>query len=172
MCSLFACSKLSGTINHGLVLHRTRSATKLSSCVFPITQSSMFRSAAQQQGQAGLARASEPVYFPEHIIQGLPQNITHPPVTSKASAQSVDDNLKKSGGVKLQEITKPVIETTSSESAIDTTTVPAYHRGSKYDRVPYWQKIGRWKDITEKQFLSYRWGVSQIHTPSQVRSTC
>jgi len=172
MYSLFACSKLSGAVYHGLVLHRARSATKLSSWVFPATQSSLFRSAAQQQGQAGLARASEPVYFPEHIIQGLPQNITHPPVTSKASAQSVDDNLQKSGAVKLQEITKPVIETTLSESAIDTATVPAYHRGSKYDRVPYWQKIGRWKDITEKQFLSYRWGVSQIHTPSQVRSTC
>jgi hypothetical protein len=172
MSSLLAYSKLSGAINHGLVLHRIRSATKLSSSVFPATQNSLFRSAAQKQSQAGLARAPEPVYFPEHIIQGLPQNITHPPVTSKASAQTVDDTLKKSGAVKLQEITKPVIETTSSEPAIDTANVPAYHRDSKYDRAPYWQKIGRWKDITEKQFLSYRWGVSQIHTPSQVRSSC
>lgn len=40
--------------------------------------------------------------------------------------------------------------------------VPAYHRGSKFDRVPYWQKIPRWKDVTEKDFLSHRWGVSVL----------
>ena len=26
-------------------------------------------------------------------------------------------------------------------------------------RMPYWQKIGRWKDVGEDEFLSYRWQV-------------
>lgn len=37
------------------------------------------------------------------------------------------------------------------------------HRNTNLDREPYWQRIGRWKDVTEKEFLSHRWQVS-IHT--------
>ncbi|KAH7410961.1 hypothetical protein BKA64DRAFT_570006 [Cadophora sp. MPI-SDFR-AT-0126] len=38
---------------------------------------------------------------------------------------------------------------------------PAYHVASKFDRVPYWQKIGRWKHVSEDEFLSYAWNVSK-----------
>jgi hypothetical protein len=38
---------------------------------------------------------------------------------------------------------------------------PLYHRGVLFDRVAYWQNIPRWKDVTEKQFLTYSWSVSQ-----------
>lgn len=42
---------------------------------------------------------------------------------------------------------------------IETAVTPAYHIASKFDRVPYWQNIGRWKDVSEDQFLSYTWNV-------------
>jgi hypothetical protein len=38
---------------------------------------------------------------------------------------------------------------------------PLYYRGSLFDRVAYWQNIPRWKDVTEKQFLTYSWSVGQ-----------
>ncbi|EKD16268.1 uncharacterized protein L3040_009498 [Drepanopeziza brunnea f. sp. 'multigermtubi'] len=40
-------------------------------------------------------------------------------------------------------------------------TVPVYHHGSKFERIPYWQKIRRWEDVTEEQFLSYRWNIAK-----------
>lgn len=42
------------------------------------------------------------------------------------------------------------------------TPMSQYHVGreSKFERVPYWQKIPRWKDVTEQQWLDYNWGVS------------
>ena len=43
--------------------------------------------------------------------------------------------------------------------------VPLYHRDSKFDKEPYWQKIGRWKDVPEEQFLSHRWNVSPPSSP-------
>lgn len=46
------------------------------------------------------------------------------------------------------------------QSSVDHAPAPVYHRGTKFDRLPYWQKIGRWKDVSEQQFLSYRWNVS------------
>jgi hypothetical protein len=160
MSSLLAYPRFSGNIKHGVQFYRTHSATKLTSCFFPAAQTRSFRSVARQLGQAGLAGAREPAYFPEHIIQELPQDITHRPVTPKSSAQIVDDTLKRSSVTTLQEIKMPLIETALPESPLETTTVPAYHRGTQFDRDLYWQRIGRWKDVTEKQFLSYRWGVS------------
>jgi hypothetical protein len=130
---------------------------KLTSFAFIATQSRLFRYAAQQQGQAGLARARKPEFFPAHIIPDLPETVTHLP-------QSFEDLLKQSGAATLQEIPKPVLENTSTEAVVEPMAVPAYFRDSKFDRVPYWQKIGRWKGITEKQFLSYSWGVSQMHS--------
>lgn len=37
---------------------------------------------------------------------------------------------------------------------------PLYHYGGKFDRVPYWQAITRWRDISEEQFLTYEFNVS------------
>jgi len=39
-------------------------------------------------------------------------------------------------------------------------TIPLYHCGWKFERVPYWQSIPHWKDVPERQFLSYEWNVS------------
>jgi lysine 2,3-aminomutase len=145
-------------LKRGLLLHPTRGAFKLPTFLFPATQSSLFRSAALQQVHAGLARASEPEFIPQHILQDPPETFTHPP-------PHFEDLLEKGGVRKLQEISKSMVAPTSTESAIDPVIVPAYFRGSKFDRVPYWQKIGRWKDISEKQFLSYSWGVRQTQSP-------
>ena len=68
--------------------------------------------------------------------------------------------FEKSDINKLTEITKTAFQSTATEPVVDTSHVPAYHYGSKFDRVPYWQNIERWKGISEKQFLSYKWGVS------------
>lgn len=46
-----------------------------------------------------------------------------------------------------------------SQVSLAAVTVPAYHRGSKFERNPYWQRIGRWKGVTETKFLSHQWNV-------------
>jgi len=162
MSSLLAGVKLSGAVKHGLRFHRARGAAKVTCLGFPMSQTSSFRSAAQQQGQAGLAHAPERECISEHIMQDLPETVIHPTVTPKSAVQRVENVLKRNGAAAVQKTPEPMVEETqtASESVIDAATVPAYHRGSKFDRVPYWQNIGRWKDITENQFLSYRWGVS------------
>jgi hypothetical protein len=138
----------------------------LTKCVFPKTQSSLFRSAAQQQVQVGLspAPAPEPEYIPAHIVQDLLETASHQTVASNPFVQESDGTMKHSGASITQEVPVPVAETTT-EPKTKFAAVPAYFRGVKFDRVPYWQKIGRWKDITEKQFLSYRWGVRAVHLP-------
>lgn len=32
----------------------------------------------------------------------------------------------------------------------------------------YWQHIGIWKDVSEEEFLSYRWQASPCHDPSDL----
>jgi hypothetical protein len=49
------------------------------------------------------------------------------------------------------------------ESVTQDPVLPLYHRGSKFDREPYWQKISRWKDVAEKEFLTHSW---QVRFPS------
>jgi len=132
----------------------------LANYAFAATQTRLFRSAAQQQGQAGLARAPEPEYFSEHVLENLPEQVTHPSATPEALVHDEEAILQKNSISVLQETTKPVVETSAIEPVIDTSNVPAYQHGSKFDRVPYWQNIGRWKNVTEEKFLSYRWGVS------------
>lgn len=170
MSSSVALSKLIKTIKHGLPFHRTNGAINLTTCVFPKTQSSLFRSAAQQQVQAGLSPAPEPEYIPAHIVQDLLETVSHQTVAPKPFVQDLDGTMKHSGASTAQEVPVPVAETTTGPTT-KFAAVPAYFRGVKFDPVPYWQKIGRWKDITEKQFLSYRWGVCPMHLPSS-QSTC
>jgi len=162
MSSFLTASKLSRVVNHGLRFHQTRAAAKVASLGFHTSPTSSFRSATQQQGQAGLARAPEREYAPEPIMRDLPESIIQSTVTPQAPAQSVEDVLKSNGAAEGQKAPKQLVEKaqTRSESLVDPATIPAYHRGSKFERVPYWQKIRRWKSITENQFLSYRWGVS------------
>lgn len=62
---------------------------------------------------------------------------------------------------------------TDSRALDKAVATPVYHHGTKFDRVPYWQNIGRWKDIPEAQFLTYRWNVSRQYPPATpVYSRC
>jgi lysine 2,3-aminomutase len=164
MSSSVAVSKLIKMIEHGLPFHRNRGAIKSSRCVLPRTQSSLFRSVAQQQVQAGISRAPEPEYVPAHIVQDLLETVPHQTVAPIQYVQDLDGTMKHNGASTAQEASVPVTETTT-EPTTKFPAVPAYFRGVKFDPVPYWQKIGRWKDTTEKQFLSYRWGVRPMHLP-------
>lgn len=59
---------------------------------------------------------------------------------------------------------QPSLSAQLSAGPTSTSVRPAYFRGSKYDRSPYWQNIRRWKDVSEADFLSYRWNVSlELH---------
>ncbi len=153
MSSLLVGSKLNLSIKHGLHFHRIHMALKVTHRDFSTSPVQVFRLSAVQHGQAGLARAPEREYLSEGTMQSFPENSIHHSVPPKTIPQHVD-------ATKLQGTLKPMGEESSSISVPDTTT--AYYRSSKFDRVPYWQKIGRWKETTEKQFLSYRWGVSQL----------
>ena len=37
-----------------------------------------------------------------------------------------------------------------------------YHVGrqAKFERIPYWQRIPRWRNVSEEEWLDYSWGVS------------
>lgn len=51
------------------------------------------------------------------------------------------------------------------------TALPLYHVGreAKFERVPYWQNISRWKDVPESLWLDYSWGVrSTLHLSCSV----
>jgi len=76
----------------------------------------------------------------------------------------------------------PMPETTVSQSLVpqtqhtqyeasQSTALPIYHRGALFDREPYWQKIARWSDVSEKEFLSYRWQVRQNYLSRRLRLT-
>jgi len=58
----------------------------------------------------------------------------------------------------LQKSVAPGVSTVEQDT--ENPVTPLYHQGNKFDRVPYWQKIPRWKDVTEKEWLSYEWQVS------------
>jgi lysine 2,3-aminomutase len=127
----------------------------------------LYQSTSLLKGQVGLAQA--PVM--EDIVHGIIDASLNRPQASDRP-QRVRAGLSQA----QEKVTQlPDIEVSSSKHAVDsaqlagetdfdvgTSPIPAYFRGTKFDRVPYWQKIGRWKDITEENFLSYRWSVSTL----------
>jgi lysine 2,3-aminomutase len=172
--SSLASSKVNAVIKHDLHFHRTYVAMKVFNRDFSTSQVSTFRLSTLQNGQAGLARAPEREYLPEDTRETSPGEVIHHSVTPKLASQHVDNPQKRVGKAKVQETSKPRVKETSSlpGSGIGLASVPAYFRGAKFDPVPYWQKIERWKDISEKQFLSYRWGVSQTSLLVEFDLTC
>lgn len=135
-------------------------------------QARSFRSATNRRGHAGLAHA--PVQ--ENIIydsmggtQLFPQTQTsiYDPIPSGRPAPPLvmpHEEVKGSRPASTHRIATEAQQHSELNSTADVEAVatPAYHIGSKFNRTPYWQKIGRWKDIPEDQFLSYRWNVSEI----------
>lgn len=159
-----------GTANRGLAIkQRIQVACRYnvamtSSMIFSFKGSRAFRSSSQPSSQAGLTHATAQqgidgildggMAFPlhrltniTHHIQRKEKMVIHPPrIDSVRPKVAIDDD----GG----------FNDTYVDSEIQSSPVPAYFRGSKFDRVPYWQKIGRWKDVSEEKWLSYSWGVS------------
>lgn len=76
------------------------------------------------------------------------------PSPSQQIVQQEPSTLKETLNVPMEDISRPIIATETVNSL--------YHQGESFDRIPYWQKIRRWKDVTEKQFLSYEWNVSRL----------
>jgi hypothetical protein len=130
------------SIKGGMHANPSRNSSKL----FPIKsfhRAITSRSGIQRRGQASLAEVpnyehGEVFSTPEDIKQAqfpLPST-DHP---SDLAQNPLDPHVKQ----------------TSMESEV----APLYYRDTKFDKEPYWQKIGRWKDITQEQFLSHRWNV-------------
>lgn len=128
--------------------------------------SRQFQSAASNKGQAGTAHS--PVQQFSHNIFDAPRKpltrFNQPKLVRKAPTEpDIQPPTSSVQEIKSTIPPAPEIPVENVLTSMDPVTVPVYHRGSKFDRVPYWQDIPRWKEITEKQFLSYRWGVSLYH---------
>ena len=129
-----------------------------------------FHSNIRLQGQAGLARAPvEEDYSSSFTETGriIPENSTQNSRLQTEPHRIFEKRLDYHGGSMQtfphRQISERVVESedTSGTSAL-TASIPLYHCGSKFDRLPYWQKIPRWNDVSEKQFLNYSWGVSEV----------
>ena len=123
-----------------------------------------FQSFALRQGQAGLAES--PRYDEQNLeyesAEELPSSQPSDPQAPGTSSSSHHSAFTSTSDVASQASKSASCEINTQEM-----TVPLYYRDSKFHKEPYWQKIGRWKDVTQEQFLSHRWNVS----PTQ-RSLC
>jgi hypothetical protein len=139
-----------GLIEHS---HGCRS-TKPSSITLKKEILRSFQTTARPTGSAGLARS--PV---QDDIIGIPYTAVRPAL----SQPEFHHAPPKPSLIPRRDGSDQVANFDIGEEFIikqSYAPVPAYFRGSGFDRVPYWQQIGRWQDVTENQFLSYRWGVS------------
>ena len=121
----------------------------------PSIQARFFQPNVQPQGQAGLAQSPEVENSP--VKEG--DKLVPPPLTSGLSGDAPRAYPRPKYATRVSEPQH------REEQMIDNSPpmqeAPLYHRGSLFDRAAYWQNIPRWKDVTEKQFLTYSWSVSQ-----------
>jgi hypothetical protein len=121
----------------------------------PSIQARFFQPNVQPQGQAGLAQSPEVENSP---VKDADQLIP-PPLTSGLSGDASRAYPPPKYATRVSEPQH------REEQMIDNSPqkqeAPLYYRGSLFDRVAYWQNIPRWKDVTEKQFLTYNWSVCQ-----------
>lgn len=101
--------------------------------------------------------------------------ITHrlPPIIKEVGARKSFENPGRIRRTNVQEGIVTSLETSQFKLQEELkkkselrTALPLYHVGreTKFERVPYWQSIARWKDVPESLWLDYSWGVSYIHT--------
>ena len=132
-----------------------RSSRQTWSRPIPPIQSRFFQPNVQLEGQAGLAKSPEIQSSP--VEEG--DKLVPPPLTSGLSGDAPRAYPRPKYATRVSEPQH------REEQMIDNSPpmqeAPLYHRGSLFDRAAYWQNIPRWKDVTEKQFLTYSWGVSQ-----------
>ncbi len=131
-------------------------------------QARSFKSAANRRGHAGLAQVpipERPMYgdIPSQALPNIdpcaPLRPSPSPHQTRQDYEQVVQPTNQTPAFNVEEILE-----LNAQTGGEAVATPVYHRGSKFDRIPYWQKIGRWKDILENQFLSYRWNVSHVNT--------
>ena len=98
----------------------------------------------QRHGQAGLA-LKEDHYSHDSVYDSTSVIKIHDITPQDSSKRCTREPLTLALGAKLH----------------NTQPYASYHVGreSAFERVPYWQRIPRWKDISEEQWLDYSWGV-------------
>jgi hypothetical protein len=145
-------SQLARSILVLAISQASRTATRAPPFVVYTGFKKSFQSVGHQQSQQALAESPSHDDFLQEttpflgLTECLPekniaQDYTRSPVPT--SRQAIQDDDRSDA---VQEILSPAI--------------PLYHRNSKFERVPYWQKIPRWSGISEDQFLTYAWGVN------------
>ena len=137
------------SINFDTCRYYSRSAANISPYNIPSTARN-FQSSIQRHGQSALAES--PSYEQSTAYVNTDGLVRSQQPVSPTPSTTMDP-------------TSPIPAPTSPQShAKDTITqanvVPLYYRIVKFDKEQYWQKIGRWKDVTQQQFLSHRWNVS------------
>ncbi len=130
------------------------------------SQTREFQSAVKLRGQAGLAQVPEPDQVPDSFLLNnlqdgarqaeLGQVVSHPTAEGSNSRQRIQSRPES-----MAEIP------TTPQHVFASMPILEYHRGTKFDRVPYWRKISRWKDVTEKEFLSYEWSVGLLQSKAE-----
>lgn len=115
-----------------------------------------FQTFAQRQGQAGLAES--PRYDEQALEYGDTEELSRS--QSPAPQAPSTPTSHPSGFTPTPHVATKTLEAVPRETTTQEKFVPLYYQGSKFDKEPYWQKIGRWKEVTEEQFLSHRWNVS------------
>lgn len=113
----------------------------------------LFQSTSNPKGQTGLGQTTVSVSVPGDIVSlpGMLNSTVYP----RAVPPAFIDPQKRQ-----IEFVEDSPEDLEPDFKVDTSPIPAYSRGLKFDRVPYWQKIGRWQNVSEEQFLSYQWGTA------------
>jgi hypothetical protein len=124
-----------------------------------------FQYFAHRQGQAGLAESPRSPRYDEQNLEYESAEELHRSQPSDPQAPGTSFSSHHSAFTSTAEVTSQASESASCETTTQEMIVPLYYRDSKFDKEPYWQKIGRWKDVTQEQFLSHRWNVSPTQRP-------
>jgi hypothetical protein len=121
------------------------------------TPARQFQSIGQIQGQQALAQASrsyEELIRVSDIRTSRSPTLQHLPNSTEAFISEHHDSQTR---LEHDQITTTDAD---SEALPQNVVTPLYFRGSKFAREPYWQKIGRWQNVTEKEFLTHSWQES------------
>ena len=91
--------------------------------------------------------------FDRSAFQDVPASVT-------AAQPNPVAQQSTSGDLVAPKTPAQTFEKTAEQPIAQEYAIPLHYRGKKFDREPYWQKIARWKDVSEKEFLTHRWQVS------------
>jgi hypothetical protein len=148
MYSKFMHSAGSPPVKYAVRNYATRRVIRGTSPVQLVAPVRSFQSTGQNQGQAALAEALPyDGIFEQRFVEKVSAISNPSPSPSSVSQTTVSQN--------------PFLGASNpKDQATQASSTPTYYRGTLFEREAYWQKIPRWKDVSETQFLSHRWQVS------------